>query len=511
MKFCNKDAEKVVNNQDCDLKGWGYRHQQCLILFFCLTTGYSMRACMGVSLVAMTTSDATHVNLYNHTNLTSDNTSDDDDYKVDGVLSALLLTSPYPKFKWNKKTQDAILSSFFWGYMVLQVPAGQLAHRLGARRLLAAALFANALISFCLPWAAYYGGWIWVLVFRITQGLSQACIVPGMHTFLGKWTPLRERSRLSAWAYGGQALGPVLGLPVTGFIASSPLGWPGVFRFYGVLAALVGTLIWYMTADTPAKHPRITLAEKLYIESDIGPTDDSRKPKTVPWRRILTHRGMWAIVIGHIGQTWGQLTLYSEVPAFMDKVMGVNIKANGLLSALPFLVMWFTNFFFSWAADKLIVKKIFSVTQTRKLANSLGSIPAAVGLVVLAFVPKELVIVECVLVILCGFKVASHVGVFVNHIDISPNFSGTMMSLSNFMSNLCGSLAPIVAGFILTDVTSEYLWRQVFFVAAGMYFFTNLLYIILGTGERADWNDPTQEQDAENVKEYSPMLKMEKT
>ncbi|KPJ16518.1 Putative inorganic phosphate cotransporter [Papilio machaon] len=356
-----------------------------------------------------------------------------------------------------------------------------------------------------------HGGWIWVLVFRITQGLSQACIVPGMHTFLGKWTPLRERSRLSAWAYGGQALGPVLGLPLTGFIASSPLGWPGVFRFYGVLAALVGTLIWYMTADTPAKHPRITLAEKLYIESDIGPTDDSRKPKTVPWRRILTHRGMWAIVIGHIGQTWGQLTLYSEVPAFMDKVMGVNIKANGLLSALPFLVMWFTNFFFSWAADKLIVKKIFSVTQTRKLANSLGSIPAAVGLVVLAFVPKELVIVECVLVILCGFKVASHVGVYVNHIDISPNFSGTMMSLSNFMSNLCGSLAPIVAGFILTDVTSEYLWRQVFFVAAGMYFFTNLLYIILGTGERADWNDPKQEQDAENVKEYSPMLKMEKT
>lgn len=42
----------------------------------------------------------------------------------------------------------------------------------------------------------------------------------------------------------------------------------------------------------------------------------------------------------------------------------------------------------------------------------------------------------------------------VNHIDISPNFAGTMMSISNFMSNCVGFLAPIVAGIILTDDVS---------------------------------------------------------
>ncbi|XP_045536685.1 putative inorganic phosphate cotransporter [Papilio machaon] len=463
-----------------------------------------MRACMGVSLVAMTTSDTTHTTLYNHTNITSDNANK---YKVDGVLSALLLSYPYPIFKWNKKTQDAILSSFFWGYVVLQVPAGQLAHRLGARRLLAGALFVNALVSFCLPWAAYYGGWAWVAVFRIKQGLSQACIMPGIHTLLGKWTPLRERSRLTAWVHGGHALGPVLGLPVTGFIASSPLGWPGVFRFYGVLAALVGALIWYLTADTPAKHPYITYGEKLYIENDIG--DDSQKPKTVPWRKILSHRGMYAIIAAHIAQVWGQIILYGELPYFMDKVMEVNIKANGMLTALPFLVMWFTNFFFSWVADKLIVKKILSVTHTRKLATSVGSLSAAIGLIVLAFVPKKLVIVETVLVVLVGFKVTTHAGVYVNNIDISPNFSGAMMSISNFISNLCASLAPIVTAFILTDVTSEYLWRQVFFVAAGIYFVSNLVYLILGTAERAEWNDLPKKQITINVEECNPMLDTE--
>ncbi|XP_013180508.1 PREDICTED: putative inorganic phosphate cotransporter [Papilio xuthus] len=499
------DVEKVavIRSEDGKLEGWGYRHQQCVILFLCLTTCYSMRACMGVSLVAMTTSSTTRATIYNHTNLTSYNASD---YKVNGILSALLLTYPYPIFKWNKKTQDAILASFFWGYMVLQVPAGQLAHRVGARRLLAAALFVNALVSFCLPWAAYYGGWAWVAVFRIKQGLSQACIMPGMHTLLGKWTPLRERSRLTAWVHGGHALGPVLGLPVTGFIASSSVGWPGVFRFYGVLAALVGALIWCLTADTPAKHPNISYSEKEYIENDIGSSDDSQKAMSVPWRKILSHRGMYAIVAAHIAQAWGQLILYGELPDFMDKVMGVNIKANGMLTALPFLVMWFTNFFFSWAADKLIVKKILSVTHTRKLATSVGSLSAAIGLIVLAFVPKKLVIVESVLVVLVGLKVATHAGVYVNNIDISPNFSGTLMSISNFISNLCASLAPIVNAFILTDVTSEYLWRKVFFVTAGIYFVSNLVYLICGTAERAEWNDPPQKKNTTNVEECNPML-----
>ncbi|XP_068633427.1 putative inorganic phosphate cotransporter [Battus philenor] len=514
MKCDKKEVAKVAGGGCYDndqLKGWGYRHQQCLILFCCLTSAYSMRACMGVSLVAMISSDHEHrETIHNDTNITSNQILyHGGGYKVDGVLSALLMTNPYPKFEWSKKIQDTVLASFFWGYMLLQIPAGQLAHRYGSRYLLTGALLINCIVFFCMPWAAYYGGWIWVVILRIAQGLSQACIIPGMHTFLGKWAPLKERSRLTAWAYGGQAIGPVIGLPITGFIASSRLGWPGIFRFYGVLSGLVGALIWCMISDTPAKHPKISYTERQYIENDLG-SIDSKKPKSVPWRKILTHRGMYAIVLGHIGQTWGQLTLYSEVPAFMDSVMGVNIKANGLLSALPFLVMWFTNFFFSWLADTLIVKNILSVTNTRKLANTVGSVPAAICLIALAYAPKDVIVVETLLVILCSFKIASNVGVNVNHIDISPNFSGTMMSVSNFASNLCGSLAPLVAGYILTDVSSEYLWRKVFFVAAGFYFFTNLLYVILGTAEKADWNEGPEQKATLDCQEKGALLKLEK-
>ncbi|KAI8436404.1 hypothetical protein MSG28_010004 [Choristoneura fumiferana] len=313
------------------------------------------------------------------------------------------------------------------------------------------------------------GGWVLTVIFRIIQGLSQSCIVPSMHTAFGKWTPLEERGRLTSFAYGGQALGTVLGMPITGFIAASPLGWPGIFRFYGLLSGL--------------KH------------------------LPVPWKKLMRSWGLYAIVVAHTGYNWGNLTLYSEVPAFMDKIMKVNIKANGLLTALPYFVQWFSNFFFSWVTDMIIVKKYLSVTNTRKLANSIGSISSTIGLITLAFVDKDIYVVETILVTICAFSISTNVGYHVNHIDIAPNFAGTLMSISNFVSNCVGSLAPIVAGCILTDVTSEYLWRKVFCVSAGFFFVTNLFYVIFGTAELADWNEPEEEVTKEDE---DPMLMKER-
>lgn len=47
----------------------------------------------------------------------------------------------------------------------------------------------------------------------------------------------------------------------------------------------------------------------------------------VPWRHILGCRGLWAIVVAHVGHTWGQLVLYAEVPAYMHHVLKVDIRA----------------------------------------------------------------------------------------------------------------------------------------------------------------------------------------
>ncbi|KAI5639138.1 major facilitator superfamily domain-containing protein [Phthorimaea operculella] len=525
-----KQDDKDVNIVDGEFKvsGFGYRHQQCLIMLICLTTAYSMRACIGVAIVAMMESHPVELdkNIHNETifvrndsniyntsleeysgNKSNLNISINQNESSNGLLRALLLKPPYPKFNWSHNIQGVVMSSFFWGYMLLQIPAGQLVHKFGAKYLLVSALAINCVISFCFPWAAYYGGWIFALACRMCQGLSQACIIPGMYAFFGQWAPLEERSRLVGFAQGGQALGTVLGLPITGFIAASSLGWPGIFRFYGILSGLVAVLVYFMVFNTPSMHPKISFAERRYIEDGLGIKEGQKKKKlSVPWGKILRCRALYLIALSHISQTWGQITLFAEIPAYMAKVMHENIKNNALLTALPFVVMWFTNFFFNWFTDWIIENKYLSLTNARKLANSLGCIPAAIGLVILAYAPKNIIVVEAILIFICSFKIATHVGSMVTHIDIAPNFAGTMMSISNFCSNMVGSQAPMAVAFFVTDETNEYQWRNVFFVAAGLYFFTNLVYCLFGTAEKAPWNDPDDEEDPEDAPEMIPMI-----
>lgn len=62
----------------------------------------------------------------------------------------------FQHFDWQHSVQAVILSSFFWGYIVLQVPAGELATRFGGKVLFTISVSVNSLLSMIIPTAATY-------------------------------------------------------------------------------------------------------------------------------------------------------------------------------------------------------------------------------------------------------------------------------------------------------------------------------------------------------------------
>lgn len=48
------------------------------------------------------------------------------------------------------------------------------------------------------------------------------------------------------------------------------MGWPGIFRFYGTVSGILSVVLWFMAADSPAKHPKISAGERKYIEDELG-------------------------------------------------------------------------------------------------------------------------------------------------------------------------------------------------------------------------------------------------
>ncbi|GBP33842.1 Probable anion transporter 4, chloroplastic [Eumeta japonica] len=75
-------------------------------------------------------------------------------------MSMAIVTMSSPEvYGWTVKTQSVVLSSFFWGYIILQIPGGVMAARFGGGRLVLICIGINSAVMMLLPLAADYGDW----------------------------------------------------------------------------------------------------------------------------------------------------------------------------------------------------------------------------------------------------------------------------------------------------------------------------------------------------------------
>ncbi|XP_075977864.1 putative inorganic phosphate cotransporter [Anticarsia gemmatalis] len=450
----------AVEEKNVRPSGLGVRHAQAVLLFFGMLFAFSMRVNISMAIVDMTNPD----NNNRH-------------------------------FEWSHSVQAVILSSFFWGYVVLQVPAGELARRFGGKVLFTISVTVNSLLSLIMPLAASFGGWRFVCICRVLQGLTQAFIYPGTHHLVSQWMPQQEKGLLSTIVYAGGQFGIALQLIASGFIATS-WGWQAIFYTNGTLGLLWAITYTIFGADSPESSKFISPEEVLYIQKSLG-RDGEQKTYPTPWSKILTSLPFWAVIAAHCGQNWGFFTLMTEMPTYMSKVLGVDLKSNGILSSLPYLAMYLLSFVMGGMTDLIVNKKWLSVTNTRKLFNSIGLWGPAIALIGLSYAPegnKEFAVV--MLTCAVGINAGQYAGYMLVHIDMAPNFSACLMGITNFLANIISIIAPLVCGFIVHDETEPHEWRKVFFVASGVYFFTNLFFILFGTSDRQAWNEP-KEDDVE--------------
>lgn len=438
-------------------RGFGIRHVQTLLLFFGLTVAYALRVNLSVAIVAMVDKNAAN--------------------------------KDFEEFAWDQKTQSVILSSFFWGYVVTQIPAGQMAQRFGAKILLLFSLAICSSLAVLTPLCAHIGGSKLVVGLRILQGLSQGFIFPSTHTLLSKWAPVSERGRLGTYCYAGAQFGTVIMLAVSGVLASSPIGWPGIFYISGA-AGLVWAVMWFFYGgNSPVEHGTISDEERDFIENSLGNQDHSKKIVT-PWKAIFTSAPMIALIITHSSHNWGFWTLLTEMPTYMKNVLELEIKKNALLSSLPYLVMWILSLVFSPISDFLINQHYLSRVTSRKLFNSIGLWIPMCALLGLAFVPSgQTDLAIGLLTAAVGINAATYLGFQVNHIDLAPNHAGTMMGITNCAANIMSIIAPLIVGLVLDNDKDPVQWRTVFYIAAGIYFFGNLTFVLFGKADIQPWNE----------------------
>lgn len=349
-----------------------------------------------------------------------------------------------------------MISSFFCGYICTQVPGGNLARRFGGKVMLLFTITSSSILAIFTPLAVSVGDWMLLCVLRFLQGFGQGSTIPAMATMLAKWAPVEERSSLATYLFSGAQFGTVIMLSSSGVLASSSLGWPSIYYIPGMFG-LCWALIWlWLGASSPRDCKAITIAERNHIETSLNAhkIDDHEHemPTKVPWRKIFTSPPFLALLTAHCGYTWGFWTLLTQIPSYMKSVLDKDIKSNALLSSLPYLTMVILGFICCPFVRAFEESKVVSTTTSRKIFNTIGQWIPVTTFIWLGYVSaNESDLAVVLLTVTVAISSITHFGWQVNHIDLSPHFSGTLVGLTNTAANVMSIIAPLVVGYIVTD------------------------------------------------------------
>ncbi|KAL5720475.1 putative anion transporter 5 [Ranunculus cassubicifolius] len=390
----------------------------------------------------------------------------------------------------SQSIKGTILSTFYYGYAISQVPGGWAAQKIGGRRVLLLSFMLWSLTCALVPLDP--NRIIILVLARLLIGVAQGFIFPSIHTVLAQWVPPHERSRSVSLTTSGMYLGAAAGM----LVLPSLVKFKGPQFVFLAEAALGGlwTLLWFKYSSDPPRsdRPKATAAgfgeSLLPIQKENGGT--AIRSAKIPWKRIFLSMPIWAIVINNFTFHYALYVLMNWLPTYFEQGLQLSLQDMGSSKMVPYLNMFVFSNIGGVIADQLITKKILSVTRTRKLLNTFGFVVASLALMAIPLFRTADGAVFCSSIAL-GFLALGRAGFAINHMDIAPRYAGIVMGVSNTAGTLAGIVGVGLTGQLLEasklshlDLTNAESWRPVFFIPGYLCLFSSVVFLVFSTGER---------------------------
>jgi ACS family sodium-dependent inorganic phosphate cotransporter len=373
---------------------------------------------------------------------------------------------------WDAAALGIILSSFFWGYTILQIPGGWLADRYGGKRVLGIGVLWWSLFTMITPVARTVGT---MAAFRTFMGVGEGVNFPSIQSLTSRWIPAGERSRVMGFILSGISVGNILAFPLATWIMSA-YGWRAVFYSFGVLGFIWFIFWYYGAANRPEEHETIHQHELDYIRAN---RPELLPVGAIPWRMLCSKPPVCALVINHFCVSWGFFMFLTWLPTYLIKAHGFSLKEMGIYSMFPYLVMVMGSNGAGWLADYCI-KQTGNITFIRKLFHSISLVSASVFLILLAQAEtKSAVIILVALALGMLSMTGSTTGP--NALDIGPRYAGIIMGMQTTAGNIAGVMVPLVVGFI---VSLSNRWDVVFYIASAVLVFGTIIWDLFATGRQ---------------------------
>ena len=400
---------------------------------------------------------------------------------IDRVNISVAIIPMQEQFGWSELQVGIVLGTFYVGYMISMTLGGYLADKYGGKKVLGYALIIWSLFTIITPFFAYSGLW-WLIFIRILLGLGEGVTFPAWHSIYARWIPFNERTRAVGFTNSGIAAGTVFGYVVAAIIIAN-YSWEWVFYSFGLMG-----IFWYffwqrIVTSYPEDNKNLSNNELQLIKAE-APSNST--PPSIPFLKLIKNWPFLAIAVATFCNNWALFTFISYLPKFInapiaDGGMGIDLGSSAFIYSLlmPSLVAMFSLILGGYISDSFI-KKGYKVINVRKTVNSIGFFGSAIFLYLISLQDTlfNAIFLLCLIQLCTGICAG---GFGVNHADLGPKYTGTLVGISGSIGMIAAIFSPMVAGLVL-EVTSS--WDVIFYICSGILLFGGLFYLKFGSADR---------------------------
>jgi len=394
------------------------------------------------------------------------------------------------KKKWNDGTKGIILSAFYWGYIVTQIPGGWLSKKYGSKLVFGWGIAWAA--AFTIIWPFTTNNFALAVITRVLTGIGEGVTFPAMYHLLALWYPRTEKSTVAA----AMGMAPTIGTVIANGLSPSVIKhwqWESVF-YLGGGVGVVWSVLWFLyVTDSPNDFKSVSCSpigddETLLITTNQDKLCETSEP--VSYYKIIREPAFIVLATNHFAYNWGYYVFASWLPTYLKDKLGFDLSSAGIISFLPYLLMSFVGIPSGFIVDRVVKAGIAPILYMRKIFQTLGTVLPAIFLFVLSFwahpTTTQAVTVMILALVSAPFTAAGCTG---NFIDISTKHCGVLFSLSNTIATIPGITGVYLTGYILE--ASDHNWSIVFLLAAGIYLFAMVVWNIWAKAEQIDFDkDP---------------------
>ncbi|HWC16594.1 MAG TPA: MFS transporter [Terriglobales bacterium] len=373
---------------------------------------------------------------------------------MDRQVLGLLAPDLQKIFHWNEIQYGYIVTAFQTTYALGLLLMGRFMDLVGTRAGYATSISIWSLAAMGHALANSVLGFGFA---RAMLGLGESGNFPAAIKTITEWFPKKERALATGVFNSGTNVGAIVA-PLTVPWIAVHLGWRWAFLFTGFFSA-TWLITWLILYRRPHEHPRLSVRELQYIQSD--PVEPSVH---IPWLRLLPHRQTWAFTLGKFMTDpiwWFYLFWLAK---FFASAHGLTLTKIGPPLVVIYLAADVGSVFGGWLSSTLI-KQGWSINRARKTAMLI----CALCVVPVLFIP--LVTGLWPQVALFSLATAAHQGwscnIFTTASDMFPRRAvGSVVGIGGFGGAVGGMCIASFTGYHLQHTHS---YALLFVIAASAY------------------------------------------